>query len=88
MDYGLYVWHTPAILRAVPIFPLELVEPRKDIAKTGARNPCFSLHRIPRAGFRDVFPRLDELKRKNRDCSKSTPPQDLIRIVPKSNSCC
>ena len=26
-------------LRAVPIFPLEFVEPRKDIAKTGARNP-------------------------------------------------
>ena len=27
--------------------------------------------RFPRAGFRDVFPRLDELKRKNRDCSQS-----------------
>ena len=26
---------------------------------------CYSL------GFRDVFPRLDELKRKNRDCSRS-----------------
>ena len=26
-------------LRAVPIFSLEFVEPRKDIAKTGARNP-------------------------------------------------
>ena len=29
----------PPRLRAVPIFPLEFVEPRKDIAKTGARNP-------------------------------------------------
>ena len=27
-------------LRAVPIFPLEFVEPRKDIANVGARNPC------------------------------------------------
>ena len=45
-------------LRAVLIFPLEFVEPRKDIAT-----------RSPRAGVCDVFPRLDELKRKNRDCS-------------------
>ena len=29
----------------------------------------FSLPRFPCAGVRDVFPRLDELKRKNRDCS-------------------
>ena len=27
---------------------------------------------FPRAGVRDVFPRLDELKRKNRDCSQSS----------------
>ena len=26
-------------LRAVPIFPLQFVEPRKDIANTGARKP-------------------------------------------------
>ena len=26
-------------LRAVPIFPLEFVEPRKDIANAGARKP-------------------------------------------------
>ena len=32
---------------------------------------CFSLPRFPRAGFLDVFPRFDELKRKNRDCSQS-----------------
>ena len=69
-------WHNPYKVlrgcrpRAVPIFPLEFVEPRKDIAKTGARNPVQGKTRIPRAGFRDVFPRLDELKRKNRDCSK------------------
>ena len=63
-------------LQSVPIFPLEFVEPRKDIAN--ARNlgnarknkrsfSCFSSPRFPRAGARDVFPRLDELKRKNRD---------------------
>ena len=27
-------------LRVVPIFPLEFVELRKDIANVGARNPC------------------------------------------------
>ena len=27
-------------LRAVPIFPVEFVEPRKDIANAGARNTC------------------------------------------------
>ena len=53
-------WRTRLILTnrlsAVPIFLASLVS---------------SLPRIPRAGFRDVFPRLDELKTKNRDCSQS-----------------
>ena len=54
-------------LPAVPIFPLEFVEPREDIANAGARKPYLGL----RASVRDVFPRLDELKRKNKDCSQS-----------------
>ena len=56
-------------LRAVPIFPLEFVEPQKVIANAGARKN--KRNTLPRAGVRDVFPRLDELKRKNRDCSQS-----------------
>ena len=58
-------------LRAVPLFPLAFVEPRKDIANTGARKRCFSLPRFPRAGVRVVFPRLNELNGKSRDCSQS-----------------
>ena len=54
----------------------------KDIANAGARkwveekqeikhkkNKGFSSAHFPRAGVRDSFPQLDELKRKNRDCS-------------------
>ena len=63
-------------LRAVPIFPLEFVDQRKDIANTGAlksrQKSCFSFPRFPRASVRDVFLRLNELKRKNRACSQST----------------
>ena len=58
-------------LGTVPIFPLEFVEPRKDIANARARKPRQGKTRFPRAGVRDVFPRLDELKRKNRDFSQS-----------------
>ena len=61
-------------LRAVPIFPLEFVELRKDIANAGAQKPRqgkTKKPRFPRAVVRDVFPRPDELKRKNGDCSQS-----------------
>ena len=46
-------------LSAVPIFLASLVF------------PCPS---FKRASFRDVFPRLDELKRENRDYSQSNAP--------------
>ena len=65
--YSLYINR----LRVVPIFPLEFVEPWKDIAKTGARNPGLLLFFLSQVSVRDVFPRLDELKRKNMDCSQS-----------------
>ena len=40
-DYFLYSMKLSATyrLQVVPIFPLEFVEPWKDIAKTGVRNP-------------------------------------------------
>ena len=47
--------------RAVPIFPLEFV----DITNAGARKPLvFLAYSFLRASVRDIFPRLDELKRK------------------------
>ena len=54
-------------LRAVPIFVLS----SSSRGKTSRKPAHGNLGMFPRAGFRDVFPRLDELKRKNRDCSQS-----------------
>ena len=39
-------------------------EKQEKLASLVYRFSCFSMPRFPRAGFRDVFPRLDELKRK------------------------
>ena len=65
-------------LRAGPIFPLEFVEPQKDVANACARKSREGktrfLPRFPRACVRDVFSLVNELKRKNRDCSQSILP--------------
>ena len=60
------------------LFSLLSSSSRRKTSRKPARGilSCFSLPRIPRAGFRDVFPRLDELKRKNRDCSQSRGKRD------------
>ena len=59
-------------LRAAPTFPLEFVEPRKDTANAGAQKPRRGKAREEAQSlapaFAMSFPRLDELKRKNRDC--------------------
>ena len=54
------VFHYIFRLRAVPAFPLEFVEPRKDNANAGARKPRQGKTAFPRVGILDVFPRLDE----------------------------
>ena len=52
-----------------------------------SRFSCFSLPRFPRAGFRDVFPRLDELEKKSRDCSQSSDIRKSVHTTKKCISC-
>ena len=59
-----------------PGFPLEFVEPRKDMANAGAQKA-----RFPHAIVRNVFLWLDKLKRKNRDCSQSTEDQAILSVT-------
>ena len=61
-----------------PFFLLSSSSRGKTSRTAAARKPrqgiffsCFSMPRFLRASVRDGIPRLDELKRKNRDCSQS-----------------
>ena len=56
-------------LRAVPIFPLELRHRKRRRAETGSRKNLRGRANFRAPAFAMSFPRLDELERKNRDCS-------------------
>ena len=75
-------------LRAVPIFPLEFVEPRKDIAETSERKPgqgktrearfsrlsllLFFHAPVSARGFSRCLSAARRTQEENRDCSQST----------------